>query len=75
MTNRLNIQLSNLCQFLPQERVSDFAKMNKIELLENTELAVGESIMYCKIVLNCIYFKITICLFSLLYMVMIKFVF
>ena len=37
----LNIQLFNLCQFLPQERVADFAKMNKIELLENTELAVS----------------------------------
>ena len=37
---KCNIQLSNLCQFLPQERVADFAKMNKIELLENTELAV-----------------------------------
>ncbi|XP_026695844.2 structural maintenance of chromosomes protein 5-like [Ciona intestinalis] len=37
---KLNIQLSNLCQFLPQERVSDFSKMNKIELLENTQQAV-----------------------------------
>lgn len=45
LTNRLNIQLSNLCQFLPQERVSDFAKMNKIELLENTELAVSDNLL------------------------------
>ena len=41
LVSKLNIQLSNLCQFLPQERVADFAKMNKIELLENTELAVS----------------------------------
>ncbi|CAK8680378.1 unnamed protein product [Clavelina lepadiformis] len=38
--SKLNIKLANLCQFLPQERVADFAKMNKIELLENTELAI-----------------------------------
>lgn len=42
----LNIQLSNLCQFLPQEKVADFAKMNKHELLENTELAVSIA-MFC----------------------------
>nr|XP_039258386.1 structural maintenance of chromosomes protein 5-like [Styela clava] len=42
----LNIQLSNLCQFLPQEKVADFAKMNKIELLENTELAVCDPQTY-----------------------------
>nr|CAB3266388.1 structural maintenance of chromosomes protein 5-like [Phallusia mammillata] len=40
VVNKHNVMLSNLCQFLPQERVADFAKMNKIELLENTELAV-----------------------------------
>jgi chromosome segregation ATPase len=40
IVSKFNIQLSNLCQFLAQERVADFAKMNKIELLENTELAI-----------------------------------
>ncbi|XP_012286301.1 structural maintenance of chromosomes protein 5 isoform X2 [Orussus abietinus] len=36
-----NIQVDNLCQFLPQDRVQDFAKMNAQELLENTERSVG----------------------------------
>lgn len=62
LTNRLNIQLSNLCQFLPQERVSDFAKMNKIELLENTELAVSDNLLLClttKYIMSTCYFKFT----------------
>ncbi|RMZ98894.1 structural maintenance of chromosomes 5 [Brachionus plicatilis] len=41
LVNELNIQVSNLCQFLPQEKVSEFARMNPQELLENTEKAVG----------------------------------
>ncbi|XP_047116352.1 structural maintenance of chromosomes protein 5 [Schistocerca piceifrons] len=36
-----NIQIGNLCQFLPQEKVTDFAKMNPQVLLENTEKSVG----------------------------------
>jgi chromosome segregation ATPase len=35
-----NIQVGNLCQFLPQEKVADFAKLNSEDLLENTEKAV-----------------------------------
>lgn len=35
-----NIQVDNLCQFLPQDRVQDFAKMNKQELLKATQLAL-----------------------------------
>lgn len=35
-----NIQVENLCQFLPQDRVQDFAKMNHQELLANTQLSV-----------------------------------
>lgn len=35
-----NIQVGNLCQFLPQDRVQDFAKMNPQELLANTQLSV-----------------------------------
>lgn len=35
-----NIQVGNLCQFLPQEKVADFAKMTAEELLDNTEKAI-----------------------------------
>ncbi|XP_044744459.1 structural maintenance of chromosomes protein 5 isoform X2 [Coccinella septempunctata] len=35
-----NIQVDNLCQFLPQDRVQDFAKMDKQELLKATQLAL-----------------------------------
>uniref|UniRef100_T1IJX8 Structural maintenance of chromosomes protein 5 n=1 Tax=Strigamia maritima TaxID=126957 RepID=T1IJX8_STRMM len=41
----LKIQINNLCQFLPQDRVADFVKMTKQELLENTEKAVGDEEM------------------------------
>lgn len=37
----LNIQVDNLCQLLPQDRVQDFAKMNSQQLLRNTLSAVG----------------------------------
>uniref|UniRef100_A0A672LM57 Structural maintenance of chromosomes protein 5 n=1 Tax=Sinocyclocheilus grahami TaxID=75366 RepID=A0A672LM57_SINGR len=46
----LHIQVGNLCQFLPQnctrEKVGEFAKMSKIELLEATEKSVGPPEMY-----------------------------
>uniref|UniRef100_A0A673Y3R5 Structural maintenance of chromosomes protein 5 n=1 Tax=Salmo trutta TaxID=8032 RepID=A0A673Y3R5_SALTR len=42
----LQIQVSNLCQFLPQEKVGEFAKMTKVELLEATEKSVGPPEMY-----------------------------
>ncbi|XP_060093430.1 structural maintenance of chromosomes protein 5 [Heteronotia binoei] len=42
----LNIQVGNLCQFLPQDKVGEFAKLSKIELLENTEKSVGPPEMY-----------------------------
>lgn len=42
----LHIQVSNLCQFLPQEKVGEFAKMSKIELLEATEKSVGSPEMF-----------------------------
>uniref|UniRef100_A0A182KE75 Structural maintenance of chromosomes protein 5 n=1 Tax=Anopheles christyi TaxID=43041 RepID=A0A182KE75_9DIPT len=35
-----NIQVENLCQFLPQDRVQDFTKMNPRELLLNTQASV-----------------------------------
>ncbi|GAB1609431.1 structural maintenance of chromosomes protein 5-like [Argonauta hians] len=46
MTVRLRIQVGNLCQFLPQEKVADFSRMSQQELLENTEKAVGSEKMY-----------------------------
>ncbi|XP_041801701.1 structural maintenance of chromosomes protein 5 [Chelmon rostratus] len=42
----LHIQVDNLCQFLPQEKVGQFAKMSNIELLEATEKSVGPPEMY-----------------------------
>lgn len=39
---KLNIKVDNLCQFLPQDSVSSFVKMNSSELLENTLKAVGD---------------------------------
>ncbi|EFA05955.1 structural maintenance of chromosomes protein 5 [Tribolium castaneum] len=35
-----NIQVDNLCQFLPQDRVQDFAKMNQQQLLKETQVAL-----------------------------------
>ncbi|GJP64084.1 hypothetical protein CLOP_g21113 [Closterium sp. NIES-67] len=37
-----NIQISNLTQFLPQDRVCAFAGMSPIQLLEETQRAVGD---------------------------------
>ncbi|GJJ69205.1 structural maintenance of chromosomes protein 5 [Entomortierella parvispora] len=36
-----NIQVDNLCQFLPQDRVSEFAQMTPQELLKETQRAIG----------------------------------
>ncbi|KAH8405322.1 hypothetical protein KR222_005352, partial [Zaprionus bogoriensis] len=38
-----NIQVGNLCQFLPQDRVQDFSKMNPQELLANTMSSVCDN--------------------------------
>ncbi|XP_069672097.1 structural maintenance of chromosomes protein 5 [Periplaneta americana] len=38
---KLNIQVDNLCQFLPQDRVADFSKMNSQQRLESTMKCVG----------------------------------
>lgn len=40
LVQKLNIQVDNLCQFLPQDRVSAFAAMSPTELLHETELAI-----------------------------------
>lgn len=42
----LNINVDNLCQFLPQERVIEFVKMDRKTLLECTEKAAGNEDMF-----------------------------
>ncbi|KAJ6964611.1 hypothetical protein NC652_002761 [Populus alba x Populus x berolinensis] len=39
---QFNIQVNNLTQFLPQDRVCEFAKLSPVQLLEETEKAVGD---------------------------------
>eukprot|EP00727_Mastigamoeba_balamuthi_P000319 m51a1_g10284 putative structural maintenance of chromosomes 5 smc5 (286) ;mRNA; f:89233-96000 len=41
----LNIQVDNLCQFLPQDKVAEFARLSPPELLRETEKAVGPANM------------------------------
>uniref|UniRef100_A0A0E0F6V5 Structural maintenance of chromosomes protein 5 n=1 Tax=Oryza meridionalis TaxID=40149 RepID=A0A0E0F6V5_9ORYZ len=41
LIKKFNIQVNNLTQFLPQDRVVEFAKLTPIQLLEETEKAVG----------------------------------
>jgi chromosome segregation ATPase len=41
MVRSLNIQLDNLCQFLPQDRVAAFAQLTRPELLKATEKSIG----------------------------------
>ena len=38
--------MDNLCQFLPQDRVQDFARLNQQDLLISTEKAVREPGLY-----------------------------
>lgn len=45
LVSKLNIQVDNLCQFLPQDRVADFSKMTPQLLLENTEKCIGKIIV------------------------------
>ncbi|ORX96250.1 P-loop containing nucleoside triphosphate hydrolase protein [Basidiobolus meristosporus CBS 931.73] len=40
--NALHIQVDNLCQFLPQDKVCEFAQMSPSELLKETQKAAGE---------------------------------
>ncbi|RMX36642.1 hypothetical protein pdam_00014991 [Pocillopora damicornis] len=46
LTKKLNVQVANLCQFLPQDKVQEFAKMSQQQLLEATEKAVGSPKMF-----------------------------
>uniref|UniRef100_A0A0E0BKG1 Structural maintenance of chromosomes protein 5 n=1 Tax=Oryza glumipatula TaxID=40148 RepID=A0A0E0BKG1_9ORYZ len=41
LIKKFNIQVNNLTQLLPQDRVVEFAKLTPIQLLEETEKAVG----------------------------------
>ncbi|KAJ1948966.1 Structural maintenance of chromosomes protein 5, partial [Linderina pennispora] len=41
MTKSMHIQVNNLCQFLPQDRVVEFSKMSPQELLKETQKALG----------------------------------
>ena len=41
LTRSLNIQIDNLCQFLPQDKVADFAALSPIELLHETQRAAA----------------------------------
>eukprot|EP00803_Ostreobium_quekettii_P001868 evm.model.scf_333.6 EVM.evm.TU.scf_333.6 scf_333:84348-99607(+) len=43
LKDRMNIQLDNLCQFLPQDRVVEFARLSPTDLLLETEKAIGNS--------------------------------
>ncbi|XP_041448109.1 structural maintenance of chromosomes protein 5 isoform X2 [Drosophila obscura] len=38
-----NLQVGNLCQFMPQDRVQDFSKMNPQELLSNTIASICDN--------------------------------
>ncbi|CAM8889041.1 unnamed protein product [Rhodiola kirilowii] len=42
VTQSFNIQVNNLTQFLPQDRVCEFAKLTPVDLLKETEKAVGD---------------------------------
>lgn len=44
--HNLGVQLDNLCQFLPQDRVVEFAKMTPEALLQETEKAIGNAELY-----------------------------
>eukprot|EP00877_Chromochloris_zofingiensis_P011380 jgi/Chrzof1/6496/Cz18g13140.t1 len=44
----LNIQFDNLCQFLPQDKVVEFACMDPYELLIATEKAIGDASLFHK---------------------------
>lgn len=42
----LNIDINNLCQVLPQERVVEFSRMSPKQLLVSTEKSIGDVDMY-----------------------------
>lgn len=44
----LNVQFDNLCQFLPQDRVVEFARMDAHELLAATQKAMGDGHLHAQ---------------------------
>ncbi|GFR42391.1 hypothetical protein Agub_g3263 [Astrephomene gubernaculifera] len=46
LVKQLNVQFDNLCQFLPQDKVVEFAHMDKYQLLAATEKALGDSSLH-----------------------------
>ncbi|KAM1941640.1 hypothetical protein ACFX13_029193 [Malus domestica] len=42
ISQRFIVQVNNLTQFLPQDRVCEFAKLTPVQLLEETEKAAGD---------------------------------
>ncbi|KAJ1510829.1 Structural maintenance of chromosomes protein 5 [Coelomomyces lativittatus] len=45
LMKQLNIQVDNICQFLPQEKVSSLAAMDNVQLLHEVQLAAGSENM------------------------------
>jgi chromosome segregation ATPase len=45
VTKSLSIQIDNLCQFLPQDKVSEFAGLSPVELLQQTQRAAAPEYM------------------------------
>jgi hypothetical protein len=45
LVRSFHIQIDNLCQFLPQDRVVEFAAMSPVQLLESTQKAAAPEIM------------------------------
>ena len=45
LARSLSIQIDNLCQFLPQDKVVEFAAMTPVELLRSTQRAVADQEM------------------------------
>ncbi|RFU26736.1 hypothetical protein B7463_g9588, partial [Scytalidium lignicola] len=41
LTEAFSIQIDNLCQFLPQDKVSEFAALSPVELLQQTQRAAA----------------------------------
>ncbi|KAG0767977.1 hypothetical protein G6F57_000086 [Rhizopus arrhizus] len=46
LIHSFSIQVDNLCQFLPQDRVAEFAELTPSQLLEKTQSAAGEMRLY-----------------------------
>lgn len=45
VTRQLRIQIDNLCQFLPQDRVAEFAGLNSVDLLTRTLQAAAPEVI------------------------------